>query len=304
MTWAVGVDIGGTNVRVAQVTADGAVGSVLSQPVDSQRADGRSFAQLTEMIGALIELHPKRPVGIGIGATGPVDPERGLIINPHTLPPSFQGGVVAALSRIFELPVRLENDADAAALGEAWIGSAAGAEIAVCVTVGTGIGCGVVRHGTILRGAGGSHPEAGHHIVDPSGPECYCGARGCVESIASGTAIARAAIEAGVVNRCAHTGDVFAAAAQDTVCRAIVDRAHSALATAVINLVAIHGPDVVVLTGNGMGEPKSLTEEISRQLAAYVFTPPGSVRVCLSDLGGMAGCIGAARLVLQPGVWS
>jgi glucokinase len=106
------------------------------------------------------------------------------------------------------VPVWLENDADAAALGEAWVGAGAGAEVVACITVGTGIGCGVVCRGAIFRGARGSHPEFGHHVVDPSGPICYCGSRGCVESLASAPAIARAAIEAGAVAAGARAADV------------------------------------------------------------------------------------------------
>jgi glucokinase len=305
VTWAVGVDIGGTNVRVAQVSGAGVVGCVLAEPVDPGRAGGRPLGQLTDMIGALIEkLAPEPPVGVGIGATGPVDPGRGLISNQHTLPAAFRGPVAGELSEAFGLPVRLENDADAAALGESWTGAATGAEAAACVTVGTGIGCGVVRHGTIFRGAQGSHPEFGHHVVDPAGPACYCGGHGCVESLAAAPAIARAAIEAGAVAAGATAADVFAVAAQDPVCRAIVERARSALASAAINLVALHAPEVIVLTGNGMGQPGTLADGIRRRLAGYLFTPPGGVRVCLSRLGGMAGCIGAARLALQPEVWS
>ena len=305
MTWAVGVDIGGTNVRVAQVSSTGVAGCMLAEPVDPGRAGGRPLGQLTDMIGALIEkLDPEPPVGIGIGATGPVDPERGLISNRYTLPAAFRGPVAGKLSEAFGLPVRIENDADAAALGESWTGSAAGAEVAACITVGTGIGCGVIRHGKIFRGAQGSHPEFGHHVVDPSGPECYCGAHGCVESLASAPAIARTAIRAGAVAAGAQAADVFAAAPQDAVCRAIVERGQLSLVSAVINLVALQAPDVIVLTGNGIGDPASLVRDIKRRLAGYLFTPPGGVRVCLSHLGGMAGCIGAARLALQPGAWS
>jgi glucokinase len=257
------------------------------------------------MIGGLLEkLGPEPPVGIGIGATGPIDPEQGQISNRYTLPAAFQGPVAAGLAEAFGLPVRLENDADAAALGESWTGSAAGTEVAACITVGTGIGCGVVRRGRIFRGAHGSHPEFGHHVVDPSGPACYCGAHGCVESLASAPAITRAAIEAGAVAAGAQAADVFAAAVHDTVCCAIVERAQFSLASAVVNLVALQAPEVIVVTGNGIGNPEALVGVIGRRLADYAFTPPGGVRVSLSRLGRMAGCIGAARLAFEPEVWA
>lgn len=305
MTWAVGVDIGGTNVRVAQVTSTGVAGCVLAEQLDPYRAGGRPFGQLMDMISSLMERQDAEPAaGIGIGATGPVDPDRGSINNPYTLPIAFRGDVAGKLSEAFGVPVRLENDSDTAALGESWTGAAAEAEVAACITVGTGIGCGVVRHDKIFRGAHGSHPEFGHQVVDPSGPACYCGAHGCVESLASAPAIVRAAIEAGAVAAGAQAADVFAAAAQDAACRAIVERAQSSLASAVVNLVAIQAPDVIVLTGNGIGDPPGLTSAIRHRLAACPFMPPGGVSVRLSRLGGAAGCIGAARLVLQRRVWS
>jgi glucokinase len=305
MSWAVGVDIGGTNVRVAQVTDLGAVGNALSEPLDPLRSGGRALGQLTEMIGALMEKSgPERPAGIGVGATGPVDPHQGVISNEHTLPVPFRGRVADGLRDVFGMPVRLENDADAAVLGESWTGTGADAEVFACITIGTGIGGGVIHDGRIFRGPDGWHPEFGHHVVDPAGPLCYCGAHGCIESIASAPAVVRAAVEAGLVPVGADAAEVFAAADQDQRCRAILDRAHAALATAALNLAATHAPQELVLAGNGIGQPGSLLAKIRQRLDSYVFTPPGGVRVRLSELGGMAGCIGAARLILEPGVWS
>jgi glucokinase len=305
MSWAVGVDIGGTNIRVAQVTDSGAVGNVLTEPLDALRSGGRALGQLTDMIGALLEKSgPEHPAGIGVGATGPVDPRQGVISNQHTLPEPFRGRVGDGLHAEFGVPVRLENDADAAVAGESWLSPGAGAEVFACITIGTGIGGGVIHNGKIFRGPDGWHPEFGHHVVDPSGPLCYCGAHGCVESIASAPAVARAAVEAGLAPAGAQAPEVFAAAEQDERCRAIVDRAHGALATAALNIVATHAPQELVLAGNGIGHPGALLARIRQRLDSYVFTPPGGVRVRLSELGGMAGCIGAARLILEPGVWS
>jgi glucokinase len=299
--WAVGVDIGGTNVRVAEVSSAGAPGCVLAEPLDPGRAE--AFGQLTDMIGALLKKVGKRPpAGIGIGATGPVDPERGVIVNRHTLPEAFRGSVVDRLSEAFGLPVRLENDADTAALGEAWVGAGAGAEVLACITVGTGIGCGVACRGAIYRGARGTHPEFGHHVVDPSGPACYCGSRGCVESLASAPALARAAVAAGAAADGA--ADVFAKSQRDPVCRGVIERARCALATAALNLVAMAAPDMIVLTGNGLGDPAAQVDEIKRRLEDFPFGPRGGVSVRLSRLGGVSGCIGAARLAHQPGGWS
>ena len=115
---------------------------------------------------------------------------RGTINNPYTLPTWEDVPIVDFLVDRFGVPVSLENDADAAALGEYWQGAGRDVQRLCAVTVGTGIGTAYILHGKIVRGNGGWHPEGGHMIIDPSGPQCYCGAKGCWESLASGSAIA------------------------------------------------------------------------------------------------------------------
>jgi glucokinase len=300
MAWAVGVDLGGTNVRAAQVDESGTVGGILFEPLDPDRST-RPFAQLIDMIASLIEKAAGDfPVAIGVGATGPVDAARGVISNPDTLPAAYQGAITQALAEAFGVPAWLANDADAAALGEAWTGAGAGVDVMACLTIGTGIGVGVISRGQIFRGTGGSHPEAGHHVVDPGGPACYCGVLGCVESLASGAAVLREALATGTLPEGASAADVFAAAGRVPALGRIVDRARTALCTAVLNLVAMHAPDLVVLTGNGHGDLSALIAQARQQLRGYLFAPPG-VQVRESALGGLAGCVGAARLAFRSG---
>lgn len=300
--WAVGVDLGGTNVRVAGVGRDARVGVLLTEPLD-RSDDAPGFAQLTRLIADVVATRPDTPpLGIGIGATGPVWPRTGIIDNPFTLPPSYQGDVRTPLGGRFGIPVLLENDANSAALGEAWVGVGRDAEVVVAVTVGTGIGAGVVVRGRLHRGADDTHPEAGHHVVDPSGPACYCGGRGCVESLASASAVLRAALEDGVVPPGAATRDVFeAAAAGDNRAVVIVGRAREALAAGVRNLVAVHAPDVVVLAGNALGDPAAVLPSVQTAVDTFTLRPMAGVRVVAAELGGAAGAIGAAHLVLSPG---
>ena len=118
---------------------------------------------------------------------------RGLILNPGTLPGWVDVPIADYLAERFQAPACLENDADAAALGEYWMGAGRGVSRLYAVTVGTGIGTACILDGGVYRGQNGFHPEGGHQIVDPTGPECYCGGKGCWESWASGTAIADAA---------------------------------------------------------------------------------------------------------------
>lgn len=296
-----GIDIGGTNVRVAQVDSAGSVGCVVAEPVDGERGGGATFGQLIDMVTELIgKVGGEPPAGIGVGASGPVDPRLGLIKNPYTLPDAYQGCVTQRLADVFGVPVRLENDSDAAALGEAWKGAGAGAQTVVCVTIGTGVGVGIVRSGQIVRGAKGSHPEPGHHVIDPAGPLCYCGASGCVESLASGNAIVAAAIHSGIVPSGSSAADVYAVADTLPECRRIVERARAVLALAVRNLAVLYAADVIILAGNALGDPEAVLAAARRETAKYTLGPPGGVRLSLSQLAGMAGCIGAARLVVVP----
>jgi len=296
--WAVGVDLGGTNVRAAEVGKDGKVGFMEAEPVDHDPA-WPAFGQLIAVVERLLARRTDPPVGIGLGVTGPVDPVNGIIANPYSLPMSYQGFVREVLEDRFGLPVGLENDADVAALAEARFGAGRDRQVLVCITVGTGIGVGVSVHGQLHRGAAGTHPEAGHLAIDPSGPGCFCGARGCIESLASGTAVANAGVAAGVITSDGTAKDVHeAAAAGDPKAAAIVIKARRALAIAARNLVAVHAADTVVFSGNALGDVHELVTIVNNEVAACPFGPPRGVMVTVSQLEGSAGCIGAACLVL------
>ncbi len=297
--WAIGIDLGGTNIRAAAIDADGRVLDMLTEPVEQTPARPREkFGQLTRLAQVLNDRCAGTPVGIGVGATGPVHRAEGVIDNPYTLPPAYQGNVREALRRRFDLPIVLENDSNAAAVGEHWLGAGRGARSLVCLTVGTGVGVGVIRDGIIHRGANGTHPEAGHHVVVEAGPACYCGRHGCVESLASGTALVTLARAGGASLQSA--AEVFAqASAGDPVCRTIVKTAREAIVSAITNLVAVHAADVVVLSGGALGDRSLLLDQAQASLDAFAFVPPGGSTVRVAELPDLAGCCGAAYLTLQ-----
>lgn len=300
--WAVGVDLGGTNVRAAAVTRAGTTRRAVGEAVDRSGTPGPPFGQLVAVVRRLLDgSGDGAPAGIGIGATGPADPVTGVIDNPHTLPPSMQGDVVSALRTEFGLPVVLENDADVVAVAEARFGAGRDTGTVACVTVGTGIGVGVVSGGAIHRGSAGAHPEAGHLVVRADGPPCYCGARGCLESLASGTGVLHRARERGAVPDGAGAEDVFRAAARGVAaCAEIVAEAADALALGVRNLVAVHAAGVVVLSGGALGDAGRVRVQAQAAVDSYLFRPAGGTRVELARLGALAGCVGAAALVLAP----
>ena len=235
--------------------------------------------------------------GIGLGCPGPFDEATGKIENSYTLPGWEGHDIVSPLAARYATHVRLVNDADAALLGEALAGAARGARVALMLTIGTGIGGAALIDGAILRGAAGEHPEIGHLIVDPAGPECYCGGRGCLESLAAGPALARAGAELGY----ADAEAVFAAAAAGAApAEAIVGRSADAVESAVWSL--IHGflPEVLIF-GGGIGERHfALYREAARRAVdRATLVPRGAVRVLKAALGNDAGMVGAAAFMLD-----
>src|ERR1700751_526237 len=182
------VDIGGTKIAVGIVDGEGKVLSRTQAPTDPDRyAAGidliaRMLRETAQQAGAPL-------TGIGIGSTGPVDPMKGEFGDVDFLPGWRGKSPVNDLAQIFNARVALENDGDGAALAEAGWGAGRNRSHLIYVTVGTGLGGGIVLAGKLSRGAGGAHPEVGHHVVDPAGPLCSCGFRGCWGSRAAGPAM-------------------------------------------------------------------------------------------------------------------
>ena len=188
--YALGVDIGGTKIAVGAIDSAGAVHAQRTVATDPEAGFEAGLERLTRAIDETLAeagVDVAALTGIGLGCPGPFDETTGRIENFYTLPGWEGNDIVSPLVARFDTPVQLINDADAALLGEALAGAARGARVALMLTIGTGLGGAVLIDGAILRGAAREHPEIGHLIVDPSGPECYCGSRGCLESLAAGT---------------------------------------------------------------------------------------------------------------------
>jgi glucokinase len=234
--------------------------------------------------------------GIGIACPGPLDSRAGLLGRIGTLP-GWEGCRLAeAIQDTVGVPAVLENDADAAALAEFSWGCGRGTERFIYVTVSTGIGAGVILNGGIYRGAGGAHPEIGHLLIEGSGPRCYCGARGCWESLASGSAMSNWMRERiGSAPEIA-AGEICAAAAQGEplALRAVEREAHY-LGLGLANLVTAFVPDMITL-GGGLMKSSSLflgrALEVMRSRCTQV--PNDLTRVTVASLGGDIGVLGAA----------
>ncbi|WP_034512121.1 ROK family protein [Blastococcus sp. URHD0036] len=310
---AVGVDIGGTKVAGGLVTADGTVLSTArrSTPGASPaETEGAIVAVVAELTAAADEL----PVGVGVGAAGWFDRSGDTILfSPHLA--WRNTSLRRDLMRRLRLPLWVGNDADAAAWAEYRFGAARGAELALMVTLGTGIGGGIVLGGRLQRGAHGVAGEWGHMRVVPDGRLCACGNRGCWEQYASGTALAQTAREIAhsspaaaaallerVSGRAADlTGEVVAQAAEagDALARELVAEVGHWLGQGIADLSAVLDPDVVVIGGgvSALGEAVlgPARERLQRALPGRGFRP--GPQVVAAVLGPQAGLVGAADLV-------
>jgi glucokinase len=234
--------------------------------------------------------------GIGIGCTGPVDPQTGLIGHVDTILHWKGLNLIDVFGGRFGVPVAVENDADAAALAEYAHGCGRGSARFLYVTVSTGIGGGAVFDGRLYRGVKGNHPEFGHHVLEASGPLCYCGARGCWESLAAGPALA--ASYGGITGRNGFSAREVCqlAASGDAPARAAVDRAAFFLGAGLANLVTMFAPEVIAL-GGGVTRSWPLFDSRAREaLRAHCrLVPCEDTRLLLSTLGDDLPLAGAAE---------
>ena len=292
---AIGVDIGGTKIATGLVSADGLIIGSEVFPTEAEKGFDRAVRRICEAAERLLRANnfsAKNLAGVGIGCAGPVDPARGEINNPYTLTGWMHCDIVRPVSAALGVQVWLENDADAAAVGECFIGAGQGQDPVVMLTIGTGVGGGVVTGGNIYRGVRGEHPELGHVPVVFDGPECYCGRRGCLEALISGTAIA----EAGKVAGLTDARQVFAAAAEGHAeAGRILSTVRQAMEAAVWTILHTFLPQRIVL-GGGVVEAQSewFLSETREATSRATMVPAGAVTVEAARLGGKAGIVGAA----------
>lgn len=321
--YVLGVDLGGTSVSVAAIRSVGgrpAIGAVAEKSMKSATGPERGLALIGGLMEEVARSEGGRPLAFGIGATGPVIREKGIIDNPYTLPGWNQVDAVGALARRLGIRGTMENDADAFALGEWWAGEDRGDGKRIpyalgtrlyAMTIGTGIGTALVDSGKLYYGLGGSHPEGGHMVVaahDGDGQECYCGARGCLESLVSGPGLSRlasrlAAERGGLMLELAG-GDpakadsraaVAAARRGDGVALELFEKAGTWIGLGIVNVMSILLPEAIVI-GGGLAAEFDLFEPAMRRTVgrANVMIPAKDVRIRASSLGRAGGMIGAA----------
>ena len=319
---AVGLDLGGTTLSGLLVRDDGRVLARRRRATPAAQGSETVLAAMREMATELFAeaKAPLQIAGLGLGIPGPIDTDRGLCLFSPNL--GWRNlDVASSFRQAFDLPVHLDNDVNVATLGEAWVGAGRDFRTFICLTLGTGIGSGVILDGRLWRGPGWSAGEIGH-IPVVSGPQaaeaplCGCGHRGCLEAMASGTAIAREArlaVERGEPTVLAGKSGGAAAAptardvaeaarAGDEVARRVIETAAAHLGFAVAAAVGLFNPEAVIVGGGVAGAWDLLAPVLKKVVAERSFPPNlASLKAILpAKLGRDAGAIGAASLVLAP----
>jgi glucokinase len=313
--YVVGIDIGGTNIVVGTIAEDGSelLGLVSAPTIAEQGADAVLDRIVKLARASMGAARGKEIAGVGIGSPGPLDTKTGIVLlTPNLGWTNFplRDRLAAALN----LPAVLDNDANCAIFGEWWRGAARGTEHVVGLTIGTGIGGGIVLGGAIYRGASDIAGEIGHMTIDANGRRCKCGNYGCLEAYASGPAIAGRAVEgieagvdtslpryvagdlaritAQVVYEAAHDGDDFAL-------EVVKDTARF-LGAGVANIINIFNPQVVVICGGVTLAGDRLFVPLRSEVKRRAFKPAVDVcRIVPGELTGTAGVYGAAAVFIQ-----
>ncbi len=270
--WLIGVDIGGTKVAAGFVSATGEMGEHVRVPMNPRGTAEEGFAAVTSALDALVEQRGAARAGefpIGVCAPGPLDPKTGVVLNPPNVPCWRNFQLAGEIERRYGVAARVDNDGNAAALAEALWGAGKGYANVFYAGIGTGVGAGIVLDGKIFHGRTGAAAEGGHVSIDMNGPKCNCGKRGCIEALASGTAIARRARE--TITRNPKQGATLlalaggelsairsemvgkAAQSSDALAGEILQETMTFLATWLGNIVDLLEPEVMIL-GGGVAE--------------------------------------------------
>ncbi|NLX06547.1 MAG: ROK family glucokinase [Phycisphaerae bacterium] len=307
-----GIDLGGTNVKAGLVEETGVVRSKISIPTEAERGPDHVIDRMIlagKMAIDEARQSPDAVRAIGIGAPGALNHKQGVIVSPPNLPGWRNVPVRDRLSGHFGLPATLENDANAAAWGEFWVGAGRTAESLVMFTLGTGVGGGIVSDGKFIRGFFDNGAEIGHMIIEPSGRLCNCGQRGCLEAYASASHTARIATDAILAGRESSMkqildrgeaitterivehmgrGDALATETWQQTCRYI--------AIGCINLTHIINPEMIILSGGMVYAGDTLLVPVRQHFEALRSPAFESSypQIVLAELGNDAGFIGAA----------
>ena len=299
--YSIGVDLGGTNLRAAAIDRDG---NLLEKVEGATPLSAGREAVVSDIVGSIVKLRttggPEHLVGIGIGMAGFIIIEKGIISDSPNLPGFQNFAIRDEIERQLQAPVQLENDANVAALGEKWMGAGREVDDLVLLTLGTGIGGGIISGGKVLHGFVGMAGEMGHMTVIPGGNPCPCGNHGCLEKHASATAVTAMAKMMGLGDHLTAKDVSELALAGNRHAQVVYERMGIALGIALAALVNIFNFPLYLLSGGvlpawDLFAPAMFDEIKSR---SFVFRNT-STRIEKATLGSEAGLFGAAYLPFQ-----
>jgi len=315
----IGVDIGGTKIAAGTVGPTGEIRHRVRTPMFSNDGAAAGLAAVKSAIDAVIAESAKTeglastPAAIGICAPGPLDPINGVVLNPPNVLCWRNFPLAAEVSRIFNVPVKVENDANAAALAETIWGAGRGFQNVFYATIGTGIGAGIVMGGRIYNGRTGAAAEGGHMSIDYRGPLCGCGKPGCIEVLASGHAIARRArakvtadpargsallkLAGGKIDAISGhmIGEAFSAG--DAIARETLMETVDLLAIWLSNVVDLLEPDVIIIGGGASLLLRPLFGDIHRRLCEFsIIQRCQEIPLLKARYGADSGIAGGAAL--------
>ena len=299
MDYSIGVDIGGTKVAIAVVDDNGKIKEQSVILTDLGIAPEAMILKINGEISKVLKgsgVPMKNVAGIGIGAPGPLDSRQGVITCPPNLKTWIDIPIRKLVEQCFPVPVILENDANAAALAEKWIGAAKGNENFIYLTVSTGIGAGIIMDGKLLKGLKGNAGDIGHAVIDPSFGPCSCGQYGCLESIASGTAIAKRGSE--IIGKELSTKEVFGLYKEGhPEIVHYIEEVFRVLGMASVNMINIFDPEKIVIGGGVSKVGNPLFDSIRTYAGQYALNPLGrKTEIVAAKFDQSSGVIGAAAL--------
>lgn len=308
--YRIGIDLGGTNIAVGVVNGDYGIVAQASLPTGAHREAEQVVADMCAAVELALEkagVTIDQCASIGIGSPGTCDSDRGVVARAYNLN-WFNVPVCAMMTERFGIPCRLSNDANCAALAEAVAGAGRDCRNLILVTLGTGVGGGIIQNGKIVSGVGGTGAEIGHMLLVLDGEHCTCGRDGCWEAYASATALIRQGKQAAKNDPasllCRHGDgltalDVFRAADEgDTAAQQVLERYYVYLAAGITDMVNVLGPELVLIGGGISRQGERLLAPVREYVADHCFggrlRQPPAIRC--AALGNEAGIIGAAAL--------
>lgn len=297
MKYAIGVDIGGTNIPSALIDETGSILAVIEKKTLAHDGPQAVVDRISESIKELSsKVDPSDILGIGLGAPGALDLKEGTIITSPNLSSWKDVPILKMLNKKTGIKVYMDNDANCAAIGEHWIGAAKGANNAVMITLGTGVGGGIIINGKIFRGSHGTAGEIGHITIEKDGRPCGCGNRGCLEAYASATGAVKTAEEMGLSGLTAY--EIFLKAEQgDQTATRVLNESGKYLGIGIASFANIFDPDAIIIGGGFASAEKYLIPSAIEEAYKRSFkTVMDKIKIHRAQLGNNAGIIGAARL--------